>query len=60
MLEEILCVSQQFLVQSFSVYLDEKFNLNESDDKSVELVEGVFEELIKLLKLMRKNLCFVK
>ena len=57
MSEEVLRASQQFLAQSFSAYLDEKFNLNESDDKSLELAEGAPEEPAKLLKLTRKNSC---
>lgn len=55
MSEEVLRASQQFLARSFSAYLDEKFNLNESDDKSLELAEGAPEEPAKLLKLTRKN-----
>lgn len=55
MSEEVLRASQQFLARSFSAYLDEKFNLNESDDKSLELAEGAPEEPAKLLKPTRKN-----
>ena len=60
MSEEILRASQQFLAQSFSAYLDKKFNLNESDDMSAELAEGATEEPAKLSKLTRKNSCPVK
>ena len=60
MSEEILRASQQFLAQSFSAYLDEKFNLNESDDERAELAEGAPKEPTKLLKLTRKNSCPVK
>lgn len=57
MSEEILRASQQFLAQSFSAYLDEKFNLNESNDNSAELTDGAPEEPAKLT---RKNSCPVK
>lgn len=39
MSEEVLRVSQQCLAPSFSAYLDEKFNLNTSLDKSTEAEE---------------------
>ena len=57
MSEEILRASQQFLAQSFCSYLDEKFNLNASTDKSTEIVEGVPDQEPGKLKLARKNSC---
>ena len=55
--EEILRASQQFLAHSFSSYLDEKFNLNASTDKSSELAESVTDQNPAKLKLTRKNSC---
>lgn len=53
--EEVLRASQQLLAQSFGAYLDEKFNLNASYDKSRE-TEKSFELPFKPDKT-RKTLC---
>ena len=53
MSEEVLRASQQFLAQSFGSYLDEKFNLNASFNKSTDTEESS-ERPIKP-KLTRKT-----
>ena len=54
--EEVLRASQQFLAQSFSAYLDEKFNLNTSFDKSTE-TESSSVDVPAKPKLTKKNSC---
>lgn len=56
--EEVLCVSQQFFVQSFGVYVDEKFNLNLSFGKSGDKSDESFYVVFEKLKFIKKNLCF--
>lgn len=58
--EEILRASQQFLAQSFSAYLDEKFNLNTSFAKSTETERSLQVEQPAKQKLTKKNSCPVK
>jgi len=53
--EEVLRASQQFLAQSFGAYLDDKFNLNASFDKSTESEKSI--ELPNKPNETRKTSC---
>ncbi|XP_022798795.1 protein phosphatase 1 regulatory subunit 12B-like [Stylophora pistillata] len=55
--EEVLRASQQFLAQSFGAYVDEKFNLNSSFDKSSDKNTESPLAAIEKPKLTKKNSC---